>query len=366
MLHVVKIGWNESSAERMQQVLSYALQDKEYCVYETEEAFISYCRHAESHQAYQAVLFAAVLPVGGVSMSYVRLISWMASSPLCLEHWCGAVLIDGSGEWFTKKIGRELIFLANQAGCAFPGKPLVEATGSLYNFNTQAAVQGVSNIQAYKNSAARLAEKVCTFAAAMQTAPDTPIRRILVLHASSRKTSNTLLLWEMIRQHLHGAVDVEELTLRNGAVIDCRGCSYEACRHFGEQGECFYGGVIVEKVYPAIRAADAIMLICPNYNDAVSANLTAFFNRLTALFRMEFASFSRKYVYALVVSGYSGGDIVAEQVIDAMNCNKNFSLPGQFAMVETANDPQSILQCEGIEKRAVQMAERLLGRKVYT
>ena len=31
MLHVVKIGWNESSAERMQQVLSYALQDKEYC-----------------------------------------------------------------------------------------------------------------------------------------------------------------------------------------------------------------------------------------------------------------------------------------------------------------------------------------------
>ena len=25
-------------------------------------------------------------------------------------------------------------FFANQAGCIFPGKPLVEATGSLYNF----------------------------------------------------------------------------------------------------------------------------------------------------------------------------------------------------------------------------------------
>lgn len=366
MLHVVKIGWDDSPAARIQQVLAQALQGQAYTLYENESEFISSCRPCPEGLPCQALLFAVALPPGGMTCSYVRLISWLATHSLCLQGWCGAVLIDGPGEWFTKKIGRELIFLANQAGCTFPGKPLVEATGSLYNFNTQAAVQGVTNWQAYTASAARLVRKVCAFAEAMQKAAGKPIRRILVLHASSRRTSNTLLLWEMVRRHLHGAIDVEEISLRNGAVIDCRGCSYEACRHFGEQGECFYGGVIVEKVYPAIRAADAVMLICPNYNDAVSANLTAFFNRLTALFRLEFDSFAQKYVYALVVSGYSGGDMVAEQVIDAMNCNKNFSLPGQFAMLETANDPQSILQCEGIEKRAVQMAERLLGNIVYT
>lgn len=361
MLHVVKIGWKESPVTRLQQVLSCALQGQEYALYQDESEFITYCQHLRTDLPQQAILFAVALPPGGWSCSYVRLTSWMAAHPACLQGWCGAILIDGSGEWFTKKIGRELIFLANQAGCAFPGKPLVEATGSLYNFNTQAKIQGLTNLQAYQASAVRLVQKVCAFADAAQAIACKPVRRILVLHASSRKTSNTLLLWEMIRRHLHGAVDVEELSLRNGAVVDCRGCSYEACRHFGEQGECFYGGVIVEKVYPAIRAADAIMLICPNYNDAVSANLTAFFNRLTALFRLEFDSFAQKYVYALVVSGYSGGDIVAEQVIDAMNCNKNFSLPSQFAMLETANDPQSILRCEGIEKRAVHMAERLLG-----
>lgn len=366
MLHVVKIGWTDSSVARIQPVLAHALEGQAYTLYENESEFISSCRPCPAGLPWQAVFFAVALPPGGWSCSYVRLISWLAAHPLCLQGWCGAVLIDGPGEWFTKKIGRELIFLANQAGCAFPGKPLVEATGSLYNFNTQAKIQGLTNLQAYKESAARLVQKVCSFAKTAQTAAVKPIRRILVLHASSRKTSNTLLLWEMIRRHLRGAVDVEEISLRNGAVIDCRGCSYEACRHFGEQGECFYGGVIVEKVYPAIRAADVVMLICPNYNDAVSANLTAFFNRLTALFRLEFDSFAQKYVYALVVSGYSGGDIVAEQVIDAMNCNKNFSLPGQFAMLETANDPQSILQCEDIEKRAAQMAERLLGKTIYT
>lgn len=37
------------------------------------------------------------------------------------------------------------------------------------------------------------------------------------------------------------------------------------CLHFGEQGSCFYGGVMVEDVYPAVREADAIVMLCPNY-----------------------------------------------------------------------------------------------------
>ena len=44
------------------------------------------------------------------------------------------------------------------------------------------------------------------------------------------------------------------------------------CLHFGEQGGCFYGGVMQDEVYPAVRAADALVLLCPNYNDALSAN----------------------------------------------------------------------------------------------
>ena len=128
--------------------------------------------------------------------------------------------------------------------------------------------------------------------------------------------------------------------------------------HFSEKSSCYYGGVIVEQVYPAIEACDAVVLLCPNYNDALSANLTAFINRLTALFRKN--QFYEKSIFALVVSGYSGGNIVAEQVISAMSMNKTFRLPPYFAMVETANNPASILEVEDIQKKASAFAENMM------
>ena len=80
-------------------------------------------------------------------------------------------------------------------------------------------------------------------------------------------------------------VDAQVVSLRNGTVADCNGCEFRTCLHFGEEGRCFYGGVIVDQVYPAIGHADGVLWLCPNYNDALAANLTACINRLTALFQ---------------------------------------------------------------------------------
>lgn len=104
-----------------------------------------------------------------------------------------------------------------------------------------------------------------------------------------------------------------------------------------------------------------MVLICPNYNDSVSANMMAFFNRLTALFRKDSETFAGKRVYGIIVSGYSGGDLVAEQILGAMNCNKNFILPPRFSLTETANDPQQILSCPGIEERAKIFAAQIMN-----
>lgn len=60
-------------------------------------------------------------------------------------------------------MGRELLFTANRAGCLFPGKPLVEATGSLYNFSTQAGLLGIHKEEAYKKAVAGLINKVVSF-----------------------------------------------------------------------------------------------------------------------------------------------------------------------------------------------------------
>ena len=108
------------------------------------------------------------------------------------------------------------------------------------------------------------------------------------------------------------------------------------------------------KVYPAIIKSDVVVLICPNYNDSVSANIMAFINRLTSVFRVN--DFSAKRVYAIIVSGYSGGDLVAQQIIGAMNMNKNMLLPPRFALLETANAPGEALQIPGIKEKAANFA----------
>ena len=131
------------------------------------------------------------------------------------------------------------------------------------------------------------------------------------------------------------------------------------CLHFGEQGGCFYGGVMRDEVYPAVRAADALVLLCPNYNDALSANLTAFINRLTALFRQT--RFYDKAVFAIVVSGYSGGDVVARQVVAAMNMNKSFYLPQKFALIETANNPGEAMSLPSIQARLDAFGQNILN-----
>ena len=156
---------------------------------------------------------------------------------------------------------------------------------------------------------------------------------------------------------LPAGTEVGELGLQNGELTDCIGCSYTTCLHFGQQGRCFYGGPMVEEVFPALRECDTLVMLCANYNDALSANLTAFVNRLTALFRQS--RFYDKRLYGLVVSGYSGGDLVARQLISALNMNKSFYLPPRFCMLETANEKGSLVRLPGIEARGRAFAQRM-------
>ena len=299
------------------------------------------------------VLFAVPLDGSGVNHELYSLLAYLRTHPDCLRGCVGGVLADGTGDLYTKSAGRELVLAASLAGCAFPGRPLVEATGDLRNFTVQAKNAGCSLEEAYRRAAADLVRRVLDFAPPRRQRP-----KLLVLHASSRRTSNTLALWSRCRERLERACEITEIGLRNGTLADCAGCPYTACLHFGERGDCFYGGVMVEEVYPAVRAADGVVLLCPNYNDALPANLTACINRLTALFRQT--RFYDKAVFAIVVSGYSGGDIVARQVVAAMNMNKSFYLPQNFALIETANSPGQALALPGIGERLEGFAQNIL------
>ena len=297
------------------------------------------------------LLFAVALDEGGCCLSHYKMLSVLRRGEARLDGCTAALVVSGQGELYTKDVARDLVLSANMAGCAFLGRPLVEATGSLRNFRVQAEIHGTDEASAFRLAAEELIDRL------LYWPPPPPIRKLLALHASSRTTSNTLALWDLVRRNLPDTVEVTELGLRNGTVADCNGCAYTTCLHFGEQGGCFYGGPMVEEVFPAVRECDALVMLCANYNDALSANLTAFVNRLTALFRQS--RFYDKRLYGLIVSGYSGGDLLARQLISALNMNKSFYLPPHFCMMETANEKGSLLKLPGVAERGRDFARAM-------
>ena len=302
------------------------------------------CAEALPHLADQKILFALALSEHGLDADVMLLIAFLRVHPRAMEGSVGAMIVDGAGELFTKQTADMLALAANLAGCRFPGKPLVEATASLDNWRVQAVRREVSTEEAYRQASRELILRLVDFSPVPHDRP-----KVLLLHASDRSTSNTLQIGAAITERLANDCDIREISLQNGAIFDCRGCSYKTCAHFARQNSCFYGGVITNDVYPAINECDALLLLCPNYNDSASANILAFINRLTSV--LVYNSLYEKYLYAVVVSGYSGSDLVAQQVLGALCLNKTFMLPPRFCLMQTANYPGEAMQAEGIVQR---------------
>ena len=333
--------------ERLHQVLQYGIGQNA----------AEYWTKADQFEPVQhrRILFVINAGADGTNLEYQKFLRILRRNPHCLTGCVGAVIVDSQNELYTKDIARELVFTANMCGCAFPGKPLAEGTLSLDNFIIQARNRQTDRIGAYLESVKELIAQLLAFQMPKHRKP-----QILAVHASNRETSNTLTLWRKVKQYLAEDCSIQEISLQNGTVVDCTGCTFSTCKHFGELCSCFYGGVMVEEVYPAILDCDALVMICPNYNDAVSANLSAFINRLTALFNQ--VRFYNKAVFAIVVSGYSGGDIVAKQVLGALNMNKSFFLPAKFALFATANDPFSVEKIADIDAQAAAFAHNMLDQ----
>ena len=332
-------GWAD---QRLRDVLRFALAGQEFRTVSTAGDL--------DNLAGQKLLFALPLGDAGVNLEYLRILTRLRREPGLLEGCTAGLLVDGAAPLYTKSTASELVLAANLAGCAFLGRPLVEGTDTLSNFQVQADNLGTNLPGAYRAAARELVERLVSERFPLRSRP-----KLLALHASSHHTSNTMALWSQVKARLGDSFHCSEIGLRNGTLSDCSGCPYTTCLHFGERGGCFYGGVMQDEVYPAVREADGLILLCPNYNDALSANLTACINRLTALFRQT--RFYDKAVFAIVVSGYSGGDILARQVISAVNMNKSFYLPPRFALLETANRPGEALALPGIQERLDRFAQ---------
>ena len=338
MVHLVQLGSNPRLERALQQLQTRLLP-------------------SDGDLTGKRILFAVSVDEGGPDPSFYTLLRRLRTQPEYLRGSVGCVVVDGCTESGTKAAAQELVLAANQAGCRFPGRPLVEATGSLYNQHIQARNLGLSWQETYFLRVRELAQRLEDYVPLRFARP-----KVLLLHASDQKRSNTLALGRAVCARLETSCQVREVQLLNGAVYDCRGCGYQACLHFAEQDTCFYGGVVSEEVLPAIREADVLLFLCPNYNDALSANLVALINRMTGLVLKQ--DMGSKYLTAVVVSGYSGGDLVARQLLGAMSLNRGCALPPGFCLMQTAHDPGDAMKAFGVDalvdRFAMSLKEELL------
>ena len=300
------------------------------------------------------ILFALELNTTGACFEMLELLETICSKNQdAFINSTAAMLVHSSTLFYTKSAAQNFIFTANKFGCRFIGHPVIEAVYDFSNFITWKKTLNKNLPDICLSLCQKLGIRLYEYNPIKINKP-----KILALHSSSNKTSNTLELWHMVKKHLIG-YDIKELNVENGTIMDCKGCSFKTCLHFSRQNSCFYGGIMVEEILPAIEYCDAAVFICPNYNDAISANLSAVINRTTALYRK--ISFYNKTLFSIVVSGNSGSDSVAKQLIGALNINKGFTLPPGFALMATANDPHAIEKINGIENMAEKFANSILN-----
>lgn len=300
------------------------------------------------------VIFAVEINDIGIDISMLNFLIDLKASGLKFTNSSAVIVAHSSNELGTKRFSQDIIYTLNNMGCNFIGQPLVEATQSLINFLTwqKSLPMSLKDICLFqcKKLGKRLKEyklvKICN-------------PKITVLYSSPHNVSNTLSLWHMISQHLNN-LNIKEIQIENGKILDCKGCNYKLCLHYAEQNSCFYGGFMVENVLPAVENSDVVIFLCPNYNDSISANITAVINRLTVLYHK--ISFYDKLLYGIVVSGNSGSDSVAKQLIGSININKGFNLPPYAILTATANDPNAIFKINGIDSIAHNFAKNMINQ----
>lgn len=300
------------------------------------------------------LLFVTELNSIGFDIDMINFLETLSTKyTLPLYGATAALLVHSPTELSTKRACQDLIFAANNLGCAFIGHSVVEATYSLCNFLTWKETLKMDLKDISLHLSKKLIDRLMNTKNKLIINPS-----VLVLYSSPSKYSNTLNLWHMISSYL-GNIKIKELQIENGDVLDCKGCSYKTCLHYGNKNKCFYGGIMVKEVLPSVEKSDAIVWLCPNYNDALSSNLTATINRLTVLYRKM--NFYKKNIFSVIVSGNSGSDSVSKQIIGALNINKGFRLPPNYSIMETANNPNAIFNVSNIHEIAHNFAINLLS-----
>ena len=149
-LTVIRAG----TTQRLERLLDFALADLSVEELSAQDLTQARDRH---------ILFAVGMDAYGPDASFYTLVRYLRQEPDCLEGSVAGLVVDGGGELYTKQAAQTLVMAANMAGCAFPGKPLVEGTGSLYNQHILAQRMHLNWETTYFHRVRDLARRVADF-----------------------------------------------------------------------------------------------------------------------------------------------------------------------------------------------------------
>lgn len=298
------------------------------------------------------IIFALELPITGQSNGMNNIFLELFQDPRSLENSEGIVLVHSDFILNTKTSCQTIIYNANLLGCRFMGRPMVEATKDLINVMPLKRSHDQSLESILLDQCRDLGQR---FFYIKNTRPKSN-PKLLLIHSSNRARSNTYALWEKVAPHLEG-IEIEEINLWNKPIKDCIGCAYSICKARGMEEGCIYEDLVTDQVFPSLLRAQALIILAPNYNDMLGSNLISIINRLTALFRKQ--KFYDKQIFSIIVSGHSGIEALAKQLISSLNINKTFQLPPNFSLYAQASDPGSIHQIDSIDSLAYDFAKHI-------
>ncbi len=289
------------------------------------------------------ILFAWEADTCGMDKDIIQLIK--KAYDISANYFVGAkaaIICYSESIYYTKSFSSQIAFLTNNMGLEFIGKPVAEATKDYTNYKNMQKLYDLPLEQICHNQCSLLAKRLKNYNITQTEIPKT----ITAVHASRPQTSNTYALMKKVLDKISTQKNI--FSLAEKRIMDCRGCDFDQCMAFANNGRCYYEEDNLSDVFSSLETSGALMIACPNYNDSMPANYFAMINRMTYVYRTK--SFLDKYIYAVIVSSNSGFDMVAMQIISAFCFNKGFRLPAYFALMQQANEPLSILKNENLEK----------------
>jgi multimeric flavodoxin WrbA len=184
-----------------------------------------------------------------------------------------------------------------------------------------------------------------------------PEKKILVVMASPRKSSNSSILARQIGAGAEGSgASVEYVSLRELDIRPCAGC--DACR---KEPRCIVGDDM-QSLYPKLQACDALVLASPVYWFTVAAQMKAFVDRWYAFGGdRAYAALAGKRVG--IVLTYGDADPFISGAVNALRAFQDcFRYVGGHvvgAVYGTANKEGEVTHNQALMEKATRLGKAL-------